>query len=632
MSRLSFLLLLTLCAVPPVAAASLTKRVVQVAGIPHRYYIAADGKRYVFPPPVGNGSTAYDVFATLYADASEVITISQAELNTYPIGRNVTVRPGSRMIGITTDPKAYVVGHAGTLHLISEAGAQRLYGANWRQERFSYIPDAYFVNYTMGSALDESAYPEGTLIRFPGEIGAWLMDGGRLRLFENSRWMYGMGYRFEDALIVSREEVNYPADYSPPGWIDGIEERLTTPAGPIDLFRRGDINGDGQLNLTDAVVLLEALFRGGQPPACADAADVNDDGDLNISDPIRLLIALFIGDSGLPEPQWLGDDPTADELTCACYRCDTPQVRVSAAPLQNGNVSAGAFQARIGKLLLQPRFPQSPIVSRLSLTVKISLTPGQIHGPTNLALKDREGRILAGPKDPNSAGLGLDGILITRVDFQDAFQIPLNGLELDVLANLSDVWQTGETLTCWLNPSDDIAGTDAAQFGPDRPVRSATLTVVRPSVTLDVAPQADATVTAGALDVDVMRLEVANTGGEPVKVTNLRLRMQTSGEPHSLYGWQLLQGETKLTLIAQPWSPASPDDNALIFLLRDPLTIAVAQTRHLTIQVNTGASYAGTIRGYASADSLTVVSTASGAGADVILADPLGPTITVVPR
>jgi hypothetical protein len=88
-------------------------------------------------------------------------------------------------------------------------------------------------------------------------------------------------------------------------------------------FRRGDITNDGGTNITDAVFLLDHLFRSGPAPACPDAADVNDDGAWNITDPVFLLNVLFQG-FGDPPPPGLdcGPDPTADALgNCATAGC-----------------------------------------------------------------------------------------------------------------------------------------------------------------------------------------------------------------------------------------------------------------------------------------------------------------------
>ena len=82
-------------------------------------------------------------------------------------------------------------------------------------------------------------------------------------------------------------------------------------------FLRGDSDLNGIVNVTDAIVVLGALFLGKGPLQCADAADVNDDGVLNITDPIYLLAGLFLG-GGPPAPprDRPGPDPTPDSLDC----------------------------------------------------------------------------------------------------------------------------------------------------------------------------------------------------------------------------------------------------------------------------------------------------------------------------
>jgi len=91
------------------------------------------------------------------------------------------------------------------------------------------------------------------------------------------------------------------------------------------LFVRGDVNSDGQVNVTDPVRLLTELFRGGDDGiACPDASDTNDDGELNVTDGIFLLEYLFTGDAVLPAPVGVcGVDPTDDDLDCGAFRLCT---------------------------------------------------------------------------------------------------------------------------------------------------------------------------------------------------------------------------------------------------------------------------------------------------------------------
>ena len=83
-------------------------------------------------------------------------------------------------------------------------------------------------------------------------------------------------------------------------------------------YLRGDSNGDGQVNLADAISILGELFSGGTPGPCEAAGDVNDDGTKNVADPISLLGFLFSGEAAPTAPFPLcGLDPTPDMLPCS---------------------------------------------------------------------------------------------------------------------------------------------------------------------------------------------------------------------------------------------------------------------------------------------------------------------------
>jgi hypothetical protein len=85
-------------------------------------------------------------------------------------------------------------------------------------------------------------------------------------------------------------------------------------------FRRGDVDGDGRINVSDAVCIAWSLFGECSVLPCEKSRDINDDGTFNLADAISLLSYLFVRG---PEPAIpfgeCGPDPTADELTCVSY-------------------------------------------------------------------------------------------------------------------------------------------------------------------------------------------------------------------------------------------------------------------------------------------------------------------------
>jgi len=135
--------------VPTAQAVALNSGDLIKASLPAVYYYGADAKRYVFPDE--------KTYMTWYSDFSSVITITDAELATIPIGGNVTYRPGVKLVKITTDPKVYAVEQNGELRWVTtEAVASCLYGSSWGT-MVNDVPDPFFVNYTIGDSITDCA-------------------------------------------------------------------------------------------------------------------------------------------------------------------------------------------------------------------------------------------------------------------------------------------------------------------------------------------------------------------------------------------------------------------------------------------------------------------------------------------
>ena len=95
-------------------------------------------------------------------------------------------------------------------------------------------------------------------------------------------------------------------------------------------FVRGDVNADGQLDVSDPVFLLRYLFQGGLRPTCADAGDADDDGRLSVSDSVQVLAYLFRGGEPPPPPnETCGRDPTDDALGCESHAACVTERRVA---------------------------------------------------------------------------------------------------------------------------------------------------------------------------------------------------------------------------------------------------------------------------------------------------------------
>ncbi len=97
-------------------------------------------------------------------------------------------------------------------------------------------------------------------------------------------------------------------------------------AAKLNKFKRGHINADDCVDISDAVFLLYYHFLNGPVPPCMDAADVNDDEVVDISDVVALLSYLFGNAGPLPEPFLsCGTDPKSEVELLRCEQfifCD----------------------------------------------------------------------------------------------------------------------------------------------------------------------------------------------------------------------------------------------------------------------------------------------------------------------
>jgi hypothetical protein len=88
---------------------------------------------------------------------------------------------------------------------------------------------------------------------------------------------------------------------------DGRFQNSATDSGPFSIlsgamFHRGDPDGSGTADLTDAIFILEHLFLSGPAPGCLESADAQNDGLVDLSDAIAILLYLFSGGAPPPAP------------------------------------------------------------------------------------------------------------------------------------------------------------------------------------------------------------------------------------------------------------------------------------------------------------------------------------------
>lgn len=113
-----------------------------IKGTQPAVYYFRENKRFAFPNE--------QVYYSWYSDFSRVKTIDDAQLKGYALTANMTLRPGTTLVKIQTDPKVYAMDSGTVLHWIeTEDLARQLYGEDWAK-KVRDVSDALFTDYTIG--------------------------------------------------------------------------------------------------------------------------------------------------------------------------------------------------------------------------------------------------------------------------------------------------------------------------------------------------------------------------------------------------------------------------------------------------------------------------------------------------
>jgi|SRR3989339_160204 len=177
------------------------------------YYYGSDNKRHLFP----NEKT----YKTWYTDWSGIKLVPASQLQGISLGANVTVRPGTVLLKIETDPKVYAVEPSGLLRWVpSEARALALYGTNWNKQIID-VPLTSWTDYTFGTDLTADKHPTGALIKYDGSANVYYVSGAEKRLFAGAAFESN---RFQTTYI---ETISASITYTNGTDITGAEAGLT---------------------------------------------------------------------------------------------------------------------------------------------------------------------------------------------------------------------------------------------------------------------------------------------------------------------------------------------------------------------------------------------------------------------
>lgn len=162
------------------------------------YYIDEQSVRHAFP----NALTYRSWYGN---DFSGVTVASDNELGGYPLGKNITLKPGKWLVKVPSAPTVYAVESGGTLRPIASAEvADAIWGAGWRKKVVD-LSEVFFENYQVGEPLTRTyELPSSIVYRVKGEPTYYWKQDVLLQPFTNWAAAAANGYAPEDVVTSGR--------------------------------------------------------------------------------------------------------------------------------------------------------------------------------------------------------------------------------------------------------------------------------------------------------------------------------------------------------------------------------------------------------------------------------------------
>ena len=159
------------------------------------YYIDSLGIRHPFP----NVTTYQSWYGN---DFSKVLSVPNDFLFNYPLGKNITIRPGTYLVKVRTAPQVYTVEQGGVLREIqNESIAEEIYGEHWTS-RVVDLPDVFFGDYSIGGIINhEYIIPNNILFQDQETKNYYYKSGAALRPFESVEAVLANRFKLENAFV-----------------------------------------------------------------------------------------------------------------------------------------------------------------------------------------------------------------------------------------------------------------------------------------------------------------------------------------------------------------------------------------------------------------------------------------------
>lgn len=299
-----------------------------------------------------------------------------------------------------------------------------------------------------------------------------------------------------------------------------------------------------------------------------------------------------------------------------------------------GNVGVDAANTALGSFAIEAKGEKVQISSfLLTFTLSAGEEGTQID---NVAIYDKNGAVVAGPKDVNSS---------EQVTFTDTWTVPTGLNEYTIKGKLTTDFEDADTVVASVDPDGDITAKGETTgltitASPTTAVSSHTMTVRRASLSVSVASTPGAqNVVRGVNGYLFATIQYdAGSSGEDLRITKQELTVTTSGsaDMDHLNSCQLFDGTLALNTggnVVNPSGNAVGADAEISFTLDNNIIVPKGTAKNIDVKCNISSSAAQdetwSIGIADTDDDTTVVGRDTAASVTESVTINVGPTMTV---
>lgn len=170
------------------------------------YYLDQNQTRHLF----SNQNIFFSWYDGNWSD-QDIEIVSQYRFDSYSIGKNVTIRPGTKLMKFQNSGRIYAVSYPNTLHYADNDVLIKLY-PNYN-EKLITMQNSFESDYVQGNKLDGNVYPDSTLIQYVDSDAIWYIENGQKRELTGDSFMAN---GFNDEYVIKSVGLSFYYDVSTP--------------------------------------------------------------------------------------------------------------------------------------------------------------------------------------------------------------------------------------------------------------------------------------------------------------------------------------------------------------------------------------------------------------------------------